>query len=188
MQLSTVTSELFVKFKQTKKRAQGEHSSLSILSEQPPACFHPWLSPSQGLLPGPQTCTQIFSVFLCLLLAQLCLTLCNPMDCSSPGSSVHGFLQAKNTGVGCHSLLQILPVSLNASVVFMHSCSVVSLRPFGLWPTRLLCPWNFSGKNTGVGCHFLLQRIFPTQGLNPHLLHLLHWQADYLSLAPPGLR
>ena len=43
-------------------------------------------------------------------------------------------------------------------------CSVVSssLRPNGLWPTRLLCPWNFPGKNTGVGCHFLLQGIFPT--------------------------
>ena len=37
-----------------------------------------------------------------------------------------------------------------------------------LWigPTRLLCPWNFPSKNTGVGCHFLLQGIFPTQGLN----------------------
>ena len=38
-------------------------------------------------------------------------------------------------------------------------------------PTRLLCPWDFPGKNTGMGCHFLLQRIFPTQGLNPGLLH-----------------
>ena len=35
---------------------------------------------------------------------------------------------------------------------------------------RLLCPWDFPGKNTGVGCHFLLQRIFLTQGLNPSLL------------------
>ena len=41
-----------------------------------------------------------------------------------------------------------------------------SLRPHGLWPTGLLCPWNFSGKNNGVGCHFLLQGIFPTQGSN----------------------
>ena len=46
-----------------------------------------------------------------------------------------------------------------------------SLQPLGLYPTRLLCPWNFPGKNTGVGCHFLLQGIFPTQGLNPGLLH-----------------
>ena len=36
---------------------------------------------------------------------------------------------------------------------------------------RLLRPWDFPGKNTGVGCHFLLQRIFPTQGSNPGLLH-----------------
>ena len=37
---------------------------------------------------------------------QLCLTLCDPMDCSPPGSSVHGDSLAKNTGVGCHALLQ----------------------------------------------------------------------------------
>ena len=40
--------------------------------------------------------------------------------------------------------------------------------------------------NTGVGCHFLLQGIFPTQGLNPCFLCLLHWQVDSLPLAPPG--
>ena len=47
-------------------------------------------------------------------------------------------------------------------------------------------PWNFLGKNTGVGYQFLLQGIFPTQGLNPHLLCLLPWQADSLPLVPPG--
>ena len=43
-------------------------------------------------------------------------------------------------------------------------CSVISnsLQPDGLEPTGLLCPWNSSGKNTVVGCHSLLQRIFPT--------------------------
>ena len=46
-----------------------------------------------------------------------------------------------------------------------------SLQPHGLYATRLLCPWNFPGKSTGVGCHFLLQDIFPTQGLNPGLPH-----------------
>ena len=46
-----------------------------------------------------------------------------------------------------------------------------SLWPRGLQPPRLLCPWDFSGKSTGGGCHFLLQGIFPTQGLNPDLLH-----------------
>ena len=49
--------------------------------------------------------------------------------------------------------------------------SCMTLWPHGLWPTRLLHPWDFPGKNTGVGCHFLLQGIFPTQGLNPGLLH-----------------
>ena len=46
-----------------------------------------------------------------------------------------------------------------------------SLRPCGLSPTRLLRPWDSPGKNTGVGCHFLLQGIFLTQGSNPGLLH-----------------
>ena len=46
-----------------------------------------------------------------------------------------------------------------------------SLQPRGLQPTRLFHPWDFPGKSTRVGCHFLLQRIFPTQGLNPGLLH-----------------
>ena len=40
------------------------------------------------------------------LVTQSCLTLCNPMDCSLPGSSVHGDSPDKNTGVGCHALLQ----------------------------------------------------------------------------------
>ena len=64
-------------------------------------------------------------------------------------------------------------------------CSVVSdpLRPRGLQPARPLCPWDSLGKNTGVGCHFLLQGIFQPQGWDPRLLRLLCWQADSL---PPG--
>ena len=53
------------------------------------------------------------------------------------------------------------------------SCSVISnsFRPHGLLPTRLLCLWNYSGKNTGVSCHSLLHGILPTQESNPGLLH-----------------
>ena len=58
-----------------------------------------------------------------------------------------------------------------------------SLRPHGLQPARLLCPWNSPGKNTGVGCHFLLQGIFLTQESNPHLPHC---QADSLLLSHKG--
>ena len=65
----------------------------------------------------------------------LCLTLSDALDCSPPGSSVHG---------------------------------------------------DSPGKNTGVDGHFLLQRIFPTKGLNSHLLCLLHFQAGSLPLVPPG--
>ena len=69
--------------------------------------------------------------------------------------------------------------------VCVLSCSVVSnsLQLHGLQPTRLLCPWNSPGKNTGVSCHFLLQRIFPAgKGSNLRLLHLLHRQAGSLPL------
>ena len=44
-----------------------------------------------------------------------------------------------------------------------------SLQPQGLEPTRLLCLWDFLGRNTAVSCHFLLQGIFPTQGSNASL-------------------
>ena len=49
-----------------------------------------------------------------------------------------------------------------------------SLRPHGLQSTSFLCPWSSPGRSTGVGCHFLLQGIFPTQGLNLCLLCLWH--------------
>ena len=65
--------------------------------------------------------------------AQLCLTLCDPMDCSPPGSSVHGIFQAKILELGCH-----------------------------------------------------FQGIFPTQRSNQCFLRVLHWQVDYLPLAPLG--
>ena len=61
-----------------------------------------------------------------------------------------------------------------------------SVRPHRRQPTRLPRPWDSPGKNTGVGCHALLQVIFPTQGSNLHLLPFLHWQKGSLPLAPPG--
>ena len=70
-------------------------------------------------------------IIMCAKLPQSCPTLCDPKDCSPPGFSVHR---------------------------------------------------DSPGKNTGVGCHVLLQGIFPTQGLNL----CLHWQASSLPPAPPG--
>ena len=68
-------------------------------------------------------------------------------------------------------IIYLIPRSL--FVVVAKLCPTL-LRPHGLWPVRLFCPWDFLGKNTGVSCHFLLQGIFPTQGSNLNLLCLLH--------------
>ena len=118
------------------------------------------------------------------------------MDCSLPGSSVRGILQARilewvampssrgsfwprdrthSPLILLHSQagsLLLAPPGKPKSVI-KWSCSVLSdsLRPHGLQPTRLLHSWDFPGKSPGVGCHFLLQGIFPTQGSNPGLLH-----------------
>ena len=56
-----------------------------------------------------------------------------------------------------------------------------------LWTVTHQAPLSISipGKNTGVGCHALLQGIFPSQGSNLHLLRLLHWQVGSLPLGPP---
>ena len=102
--------------------------AICLMSREPPAPSSPEAVTASHLLqqhrPAPVCCSD----------AKLCPTLCDPMDCSPPGSS----------------------------------------------------PLDSPGKNTGVGCHSLLQGIFWTQGSNPCLLQLLHWQADSLSLVPPG--
>ena len=74
---------------------------------------------------------------MCVLVAQSCLTLCDPMDCSPPGSSVYLDSPGKNTGVGCHSLLQ------------------------GIFLTQVL------------NLHLLLGRYF--------LYHLPNWEAQFVS-------
>ena len=65
-------------------------------------------------------------------------------------------------------------------LLLLLNCQVMSdsLWPHELQHARLLCLWDFPDKHDGVGCHFLLQRIFPTHGSNPHLLH---WQIDSFS-------
>ena len=82
----------------------------------------------------------------------------------------------------CPSSFKSLALNPLRNGVVVHACSVVSnfLPPHGLQPTRLLCPWDSPGKNTGVGCHSYLQGDFLTQGLNLGLLQLLLWQVDSL--------
>ena len=72
-----------------------------------------------------------------------------------------------------------LPGYCSQCVCVCVSCSIGSdsLWPHRLYPTRLLCPWDSPSKNTGMGCHSLLQGIFPTKGSDPCLLHC--WQILY---------
>ena len=68
------------------------------------------------------------------------------------------------------------PGSFSSSVKVKSESEVAQLcptlcNPMDYSPPSLLCPWNFSGKSTGVGCHFLLQGFFLSQGLNSGLLH-----------------
>ena len=68
-----------------------------------------------------------------------------------------------------------------ASVVCSILCNAMDSRPPGS-----SVPGILQTRITGVGCHALLQGIFPAQGLKPYLLCLLHWQASSLPLVPPG--
>ena len=138
------------------------------------------------------------------LVAHSCPTLCDPMDGGPPGSSVHGDSPGKNTGVGCHALLQgVFPTQgLNpglphcGQIIYQlshqgnpknvqHSVSSVQLCPTLGDPVECN-PLGFSvhgdspGKNTRTDCHALLQEIFPTQGSNPGLLHC-RWILYHLS-------
>ena len=90
--------------------------------------------------------------------------------------------------VSSHSFPLLTKITPSPSSIPLQLCSVMSgsLRLHGLQSTRLPCPWNSPGENIGVGCYFLLQGIFPTQGPNPDLLGLLHWQVDSLPLSHQG--
>ena len=80
--------------------------------------------------------------------AQSCPTLSNPMDCSLPGSSIHGIFQARVLEWGAIvALLLLLSCFSRVQLCATHRRQ----------PTRLLCPRDSPGKNSGVGCHFLLQ-------------------------------
>ena len=130
---------------------------------------------------------------------QSCPTLCNPVDCSLPGSSVHGILQARilewvavsfsrgssppwdRTLVFCVSCIgrQTLyhqhhlgkPIYIRLCCCLVTSVMSDSVGPCGLPPARLLYAWDSPGKSSRIGCHTLLQEIFLIQGLNLGLLH-----------------
>ena len=82
---------------------------------------------------------------------QPCPTLCDPIDGSPPGSPVPRILQAR--------ILEWVAISFSNAWKWSHSVVSDSSRPHGLQPTQLLHPWEFPGKNTGVGCHRLFHLL-----------------------------
>ena len=113
----------------------------------PGACHCPDLS-SLTFHPAPPTPTLLTWVAAAAVSKSLqsCLTLCDPIDTRllCPWDS-----PCKNTGVGCHFLLQCMKEKSQSEVA--QSCLTLSK------PTRLLHPWDFPGKSTEMGCHCLLQ-------------------------------
>ena len=96
------------------------------------------------------------------------------------------FKSTSTPSCGTLQLLSFSTTNLASSLLcgfVSHSVLSDALRPNGLQSTKLLCPWNSPDKNTGVGSHSLLQGIFPTQGLNPCLLHC---RQILLLSEPPG--
>ena len=80
---------------------------------------------------------------------QSCRTLCDPIEGSPPGSSVPGILQAR--------IMEWVAISFSNACMHIKSLQLcLTLLPYGQHPTRLLHPQDSLGKNTGVGCHFLL--------------------------------
>ena len=87
--------------------------------------------------------------------AQSCPTLSDPMDCSLPGSSVHGISQARI--LECHLPFPYLYLTHAAAAAKLLQSCLTLVQPHRQQLTKLPRPWDSPGKNTGVGCHFLLQ-------------------------------
>ena len=120
-------------------------------------------------------------------LSQACIS--NIWHLGSVTSDYQSVLKVKNACRGTKNNISSLTrvcVCVRAHAL-NHSVMSDSLWPHKLSPTSLLCPWDFASKNTGEGCHLLLQGIFPIQGSNWHLWHLLRWLADSLPLSHLGI-
>ena len=132
---------------------------------------------------------------------QLCLTLWDPMDCSPSGSSVHEILQARIQA--CVENLVWYSCWVTLAKLFCQvsewsrSGMSDSLRPHGLWPTRLLCPWDFPGNSTDSerskrclwGKDSILERMEWMLPLVAWLggcsLHLVPWEGPLCPPCPP---
>ena len=154
--------------------------------QQPNRLPRPWDSPGKNTGVGCHVLLQCMKVKSESEVAQSYPTLSHPMDCSPPGSSVHGFSRQEYwSGVPLpspflsHALYQMSVCylyffcpgnSILVCVLVAQLCPTLC-DPMECSPTRLLCPWNSPDKSTEVGSPSILQEIFLTQGSNLVLLH-----------------
>ena len=105
-----------------------------------------------------------YAIHIMCLVAQSCLTLCDPIDYSPPGSTVHGDSPGKNTELSCHALLQGIFPTQGSKPGLPHAGRLQSEPPG-------------KPKNTGMSSLSLLKEIFPNEGL----LHCrqIHYQPSY---------
>ena len=127
----------------------------------------------------------------CCVVTRSCPTLLWPHRLQAIRVLCSWALAGKNTGVGCCFLLQRISLTQGSKLCLLHCMQILclsakkriksesrSVMSDSLKPHGLYSPWNSAGKNTGVGCCFLLQGIFLTQESNPGLLHcrqILYW-------------
>ena len=125
---------------------------------------------AQGLVEvGLSFCTYFVLISLCHVLG-----LCHSFKgCTLPPSCLNPIQDLSEDGMESEERHVY-----SVAQLYLTLCDPMDYSP----QRRLLCPWDFPGKNIRVSCHFLLQGVFLAQGLNPRLLHLLHWQADSLPL------
>ena len=138
----------------TAAAAAAAAKSLQLVSDsvrphrwQPTRLRRPWDSPGKNTGVGCHFLLQCIKVKSESEVAQTCLTLSDPMDCSLPGSSIYGIFQARVLEWGAIVKQQFLKMPFDMVPGIWTSMVV----------TESLCPWNSPGKNTAVGCHFHLQ-------------------------------
>ena len=117
---------------------------------QPTRLPRPWDSPGKNTGVDCHFLLQCMKVKSESEVAQSCLTLSNAMDCSPPGSSVHGIFQARVLEWGAIAFsekVSIMSSNYQSVYVLSHSVTSDSWQPQGLPSARLLCPWDFPSKN-----------------------------------------
>ena len=138
---------------------------------QPTRLHCPWDSPGKNTGVGCHFLLQCMKVKSESEVTQSCPTLHDPMDCSLPGSSIHGIFQARVLEWDVIAFSNREMRNPQLSGIQENESESHSVLSDSWWPHGLYSPWNSPGQNTGIGNHSLLQGIFPTQGSNPGLAH-----------------